>query len=116
MKHRKNIKILDRNATARKALLRGLANNFVLHEKIKTTEAKAKVLRSVIERCITTAKKGDLAARRRLSSYLYTTGAVKKMMEEIGPRYKDRKGGYTRITKLDTNRKDAAKMALIEFV
>jgi len=116
MRHRKKTKILDRKKAPRKALLRNLATNLVLYEKIETTEAKAKSLKPVIEKLITKAKKGDLHARRELIKYLYLENAVKKMIEEIGPRYKDRKGGYTRIIKTKARQGDAAKMAIIEFV
>ncbi len=116
MRHRKKGKILDRKRESRQALLRGLATNFVLYEKIKTTEAKAKALRPVIEKYTTLAKKGDLAARRELKKYLYTEGAVKKMIEEIGPRYQERGGGYTRIIKLGPRQGDGAEVVQIEFV
>jgi len=116
MRHRKTTKILDRKKAPRKALMRNLATNLVLYEKIETTEAKAKSLKPIIEKLITKAKKGDLHARRELIKYLYLENAVKKMIEEIGPRYKDRKGGYTRIIKTNSRQGDAAKMAIIEFV
>lgn len=116
MRHRKKGKILDRKFQSRKALLRSLATNLVLFEKIKTTEAKAKALKPIIEKLITKAKKGDLTARRELLKYLYLEVAVKKMINEIGPRYKDRKGGYTRISKLGTRQGDGAQIAQIELI
>jgi large subunit ribosomal protein L17 len=116
MRHRKKTKILDRKKDPRKALFRSLATSLVMYEKIQTTEAKAKALRPIIEKLITKAKKGDLHARRELIKYLYLENAVKKMIEEIGPRYKDRMGGYTRIIKTNARQGDAAKMAIIEFV
>mgnify|MGYP006312220103 CR=1 FL=1 len=116
MRHRKKGKILDRKFQSRKALLRSLATNLVLFEKIKTTEAKAKALKPIIEKLITKAKKGDLTARRDLLKYLYLEVAVKKMINEMGPRYKDRKGGYTRISKLGTRQGDGAQIAQIELI
>ena len=116
MRHRKKGKTLDRKFQPRKALLRNLATNLVLHEKIQTTEAKAKALRPIFEKLVTKAKKGDLSARRELLKYLYLEVAVKKMMDEIGPRYKDRKGGYTRISKLGSRQGDGAQIAQIELI
>ena len=99
----------------RKMLFKVMVNNFLLHEKIKTTEAKAKELRSIAEQMITKAKKGDLANRRLLAASL-TQRMTKKIIEEIAPLYKDRKGGYTRIIKLGPRNSDGAKMAIIELV
>jgi len=96
--------------------MRDLATSLVVFEKIKTTEAKAKAVRPVVEKLITTAKKGDLAARRRLYAFFSTTQPVDKMMEVIGPRFKDRNGGYTRITKIGHRQGDGADMAQIELV
>jgi len=116
MRHRKKTKILDRKAQPRKALLRSLATNLILYEKIKTTEAKAKAVKPIVEKLITKGKSGDLHARRELMKYLYIENAVKKVLEDLGPRYKDRKGGYTRIIKLGQRQGDAAKVVQIEFV
>lgn len=116
MRHRKNVKTLDRKTGPRKALLRSLATNLVLYEKIKTTEGKAKTLKPIIEKLITKAKKNDLNARRELIKYLYTENAVRKVLEVLIPKYKDRKGGYTRIIKLAPRLGDGAKMVQIEFV
>lgn len=99
----------------RNAMLRVLVNNFLLHEKIKTTEAKAKELRSIAEKMITKAKKIDLANRRLLATNL-TPKMTKKIIDEIAPKYKDRNGGYTRIIKLGPRNSDGAKMAIIELV
>lgn len=96
--------------------MRGLVTNFVLREKIRTTEAKAKAIKPIVERYVTVAKQNNLTVRRRLASYLYTEGAVKKMVEVLGPRYHDRQGGYTRITKLVERKGDNAKMVILEFV
>lgn len=116
MRHRKKGKTLGREKDPRRALMRSLATSLVLREKITTTEAKAKALRPVIEKYITAAKTGDLATRRRLLTFFYDERAVKKMIEKIGPFYKTRKGGYTRIIKAGTRQGDGAKMAMIEFV
>ncbi len=116
MRHRKKTTILGRKQGPKKALLRSLATELVLYEKIKTTEAKAKAIRPIIEKLITKGKVGDLHAKRELLKYLYQDNAVKKVLEELGPRYKTRKGGYTRIIKLGTRQGDAAKIAQIEFV
>jgi len=116
MRHKNKGKILDRKKASRQALLRGLATSLVLYEKIKTTEAKAKALKPIIERLITKGKAKDLQSRRELLTYLYLKNAVKKVLEELSPRYKDRKGGYTRIIRIGTRQGDAAKIVQIEFV
>ena len=116
MRHRKTTKTLGRSATARNAMLRDLATSVVVYEKVETTLAKAKIVRPIVERLITKAKKGDLAARRQLLAYFTTEQPVKKLMDVIGPRYMDRNGGYTRITKLGHRQGDAADVAMIEFV
>jgi large subunit ribosomal protein L17 len=105
----------SRKIGPRNALLRVLVNNFFLQEKIKTTEAKAKELRSIAEKMITRAKDANLANRRLLATSL-TPKMTKKVIEEIAPIYKDRKGGYTRITKLGPRNSDSAKMVIIELV
>jgi len=116
MRHANKKKILDRARAQRKALLRSLATSLILHEKIKTTQAKAKVIRPFAEKLITKGKKNDLFARRALKKVLYKESAVKKVLEVLSPRYKERRGGYTRIIKLGARKGDAAKMAIIEFV
>ena len=116
MRHQKKIKHLDRNAQQRKALLKNLANSLILYERIKTTEAKAKVLKPKVEKMITKAKKNDLQARRDLLQILPTKNAVKKLLEVYGPKYKDRQGGYLRIIKSEPRQGDGAKTAIIEFV
>ena len=89
--------------------------NLVLREKIKTTEAKAKEVSGFLEKLITKAKRGDLSSRRLLAGSLCQK-SLKKLMEEIAPRYKERKGGYTRIIKLGPRKTDGAKMVFIELV
>lgn len=93
-----------------------MATSLVLHEKIKTTSAKAKVLRPIIERLVSISKAGDLTARRRLLAYLTVERASKKMIDVIGPRFATRQGGFTRIIKLGTRPGDRADMSEIEFV
>ncbi len=115
---------LGRTADHRKALLRNMATSVIVHGKLETTEMKAKELRSVVDELITLAKRGDLHARRQAASYVRNvvadskTGqtALQKLFDEIGPKYADRKGGYTRVIKTRVRRGDAASMAIIELV
>ena len=116
MRHKVKKTTLGRKKAPREAMLRNLAESLILNNSIKTTEAKAKALRGIIEPLITKARSNTLAARRNIIKVLYTEKAVKKLMEEIGPKYKDRQGGYTRITKLGKRVNDAAPTARIEFV
>ena len=97
--------------------MNSLALNLIVREKIKTTEPKAKELRPFMEKLLTRAKKNDLATRRSIISKLSgRRSETKKLFEVLAPKYKDRKGGYTRITKLAPRKSDGAKMAVIEFV
>ncbi len=105
----------SRKIGPRRKLLRTLANNFILHGKIKTTEAKAKSLRSLVEKMITRAKNVNLANHRILAKNL-NPKMTKKIIEEIAVACKDRQGGYTRIIKLGLRNSDGAKMAIIELV
>jgi large subunit ribosomal protein L17 len=113
---------LGRTTDARMALLRNLATDLIIHERIETTEAKAKDLRSVVDKMITLGKRGDLHARRQANAFLYKVAAnedenaVQKLFNDIAPRYVDRQGGYTRVLKLGPRRGDGAKMAIIELV
>jgi len=97
-------------------LLRGLATEFVLNGKMKTTLAKAKALRPVVERLITLSRSNSLSVRRRLLGFLYEEKAVKKLLEKLGPDYRGRHGGYTRIVQLNRRKGDNAPMALIELI
>lgn len=115
MRKRKKGRKLSRKKDQRKALLKALAGALFLKEKIKTTEARAKEISGICEKFITRAKKGDLASRRTLSKFL-SPKVVKKLLDEIVPRFKDRKGGYTRIIKLGQRKSNGAKMALIELI
>jgi large subunit ribosomal protein L17 len=93
-----------------------LATSFIIYEKIKTTHAKAKVLRPIVEKIITTAKKDTLHNKRQVAKILYLEDATKKVFEVLGPRYKNRDGGYTRIIKLAPRKNDGAEMAILELV
>ena len=104
-----------RTKDQRKAFLKSLAANLALKEKIKTTEARAKEVRSLIERLIGYGKKNDLASRRRILAALPLT-AAKKVYKEISPRFAERNGGYTRITKIGRRMSDSAKMVFIEIL
>ncbi|MDP2910414.1 MAG: 50S ribosomal protein L17 [bacterium] len=115
MKKLKKGRKLSRERSQRKALLKSLARALFFKEKIKTTQAKAKEVSRFAEKCITRSKKGDLASRRILARY-FSKDLVKKLVEEIGTKYKERKGGYTRIIKLGPRKSDGAKMAVIELV
>lgn len=115
MRKKKQGRKFQRKIGPRKALLKGLARELFLKEKIKTTESKAKELKRVAEKFITRAKKGDLASRRLLARH-FSKIVVKKLVDEIAPRYKSRAGGYTRIIKLGTRQSDGAEMVIIELV
>lgn len=116
MKHLNKKRKLGRKKGPRKALLKSLVHNLINNKKIKTTEAKAKEMRPFVEKLITHAKENSIAKRRLVFQKLANNNDVKKMFEEIAPKYKERKGGYTRIIKIMPRKSDAAKMAIIEFV
>ncbi|MBI1888661.1 MAG: 50S ribosomal protein L17 [Candidatus Spechtbacteria bacterium] len=103
-----------RKRDQRAALIHGLARSLILHGKIRTSEAKAKEVRTHVEAYITKSKTNTLANRRSLER-LFDSAIVKKLFSEIGPRYRSRPGGYTRIMKLAPRNIDSAKMAVIEF-
>lgn len=115
MRKRKKGRKLARKRDQRKALFKLLARNLFLKEKIKTTEAKAKEVKPFVEKIITKSKKEDLSSRRFLAKF-FPPLVVKKLINEIGPRYKERKGGYIRIIKLGPRKSDGAKMAIIELI
>lgn len=100
----------------REALMRNLATSVVLYEKVKTTKARAKFVRPIVEKAITIGKGGDLTSRRRLYKIFSLENAVKKVVEDISPKYKDRDGGYTRVTNLGPRHGDGAEMVRIELV
>ena len=107
---------LGRNTGHRGALLRNIVTSLLKHERIETTEARAKELNAIAEKMITLGKQGDLAARRQAMAYLMDEDVVKKLFDEIAPKYADRQGGYSRIMKLGYRRGDAAQMVLVELV
>lgn len=113
---------LRRNSDQRKALLRDLVTDIIINERIVTTEAKAKELKKLADKMVTLAKDGSLSARRqaaetvRFEDVKEGQNALQKLFSELGPRYKERNGGYTRIIKTVPRRGDAAPMAIIEFV
>ena len=107
---------MGRDSSARKALLRGIVTSLFQHERIETTEAKAKELRKVADKMLTLAKRGDLHARRQVMAYMMDEDVVKKLFDEVAPKYKDRQGGYTRIIKAGVRQGDAAPMVIIELV
>ena len=114
--------LFKRNSTWKRGVMRSLATDVIVHGKIKTTEARAKELRSKVDKLITMAKKNDLAAKRRAAAYLRNvklpTGktALQHLFNVVGPKYKDRNGGYTRVIKLPRRLGDNSKMAIIELV
>ncbi|MDJ0509434.1 MAG: 50S ribosomal protein L17 [Crocosphaera sp.] len=116
MRHRCRVPHLGKPADQRKALLRSLATQLIRHGQIKTTKARAKAVRSEVERMITLAKDGSLAARRRAIAYLYDKNLVHALFAEAPERYGNRKGGYTRIVRTIRRRGDNAEMAIIELM
>ncbi len=116
MRHRRAGRKLGRTSAHREALLRNLTSSLLLYEKIITTEAKAKELRRVAERMITLAKRQDLHARRQAATVVQDARALQKLFDRLGARFRDRNGGYTRITKLDYRAGDGAPLAAIELI
>ncbi len=116
MRHAKGYRRLNRTHEHRKALFANMAGSLIEHEQIKTTLPKAKELRPIIEKMITLGKRGDLHARRLAASKLKQDAYVAKLFDVLGPRYKDRQGGYVRVLKAGFRYGDMAPMAIIEFV
>lgn len=116
MRHRKQGRKLNRTASHRKAMFANMAASLIEHEQIVTTLPKAKELRAVADKLITLGKRGDLHARRQAISRIRDVEQVKKLFEVLGPRYKDRNGGYTRVLKAGFRFGDNAPMAVIELV
>ncbi len=116
MRHRKKGRQLSRTRSHRKATLRNMATSLFRHERIETTTAKAKELRPFAERLITLARRGDLHARRLAGRNIQDREVLGKLFDDIGPRFSERPGGYTRILKLGNRKGDAAEMSLIELV
>lgn len=100
----------------RKAMLRNLVTSLIKENRITTTETRAKEVKSIAEKMVTLAKKGDLAARRQALAYMYDEDVVKKLFDTVGPKYVDRQGGYTRIVRTGHRRGDAAPMVILELV
>ena len=116
MRHRKKGRKLSRTASHRRATLRNMASSLFRHGQIETTTAKAKELRPYAERLITLARRGDLHARRLAGSKIREREVLGILFDDLGPRFKDRPGGYTRILKLGARKGDAADMSLIQLV
>ncbi len=116
MRHARGYRRLNRTQEHRKALFANMAGSLIEHEQIKTTLPKAKELRPIVEKLVTLAKRGDLHARRQAAAQLKQDALAKKLFDVIGPRYKDRQGGYVRVLKAGFRYGDMAPMAIIEFV
>lgn len=116
MRHKRAGYKLKRDMGARKALLRGLTTSVIESERVITTVPKAKAVRPLVERMITLAKDDTLHTRRQAASFLETPAAVKKLFETFGPRFAQRKGGYTRLTRLGPRQGDGAEQCILELV
>lgn len=116
MRHARGYRRLNRTHEHRKALFSNMCGSLIEHEQIKTTLPKAKELRPIIEKLITLAKRGDLHARRQAGAQLKEDKDLVKLFDVLGPRYKDRAGGYVRVLKAGFRYGDMAPMAIIEFV
>ena len=116
MRHRIAGRKLSRPTGHRMALLRGAVTDLLRHESLQTTEAKAREVRRLAEKVITRGKKGTLHERRLAAALLTDEKVVKKLFDEIGPRFEDRPGGYTRMVKLGPRKGDAAPMAVLELL
>jgi len=107
---------LGRTTSHRRSLLRNMVTSLIVEERIETTVPKAKALRPTVEKMITLGKRGDLAARRQAAAYVMTDEALKKLFDTLGPRFGDRKGGYTRIVRTGWQKGDGADKAFIELL
>ena len=116
MRHGKAYRKLNRTAEHRRAMFANMAAALIKHEQITTTLPKAKELRPVVEKLVTLGKRGDLTARRQAVAEMRDLSMVRKLFEVLGPRYKDRQGGYTRVLKAGFRYGDSAPIAVIEFV
>jgi large subunit ribosomal protein L17 len=116
VRHHRSGKKLGRDSAHRKALYANLAGSLIEHGRIKTTVAKAKAVRPIVEKMITLGRRGDLAARRQALAYLRSNDVVHILFAEVAPRFTDRAGGYTRIVKIGPRTGDSAEMAYLEFV
>lgn len=116
MRHRHGKRKMGRNSAHRRATLANLANSLIQHGRITSTVMKCKELRCYVEPLVTLAKRGDLHARRQAIAKLHQPRIVRQLFDEVGPRFADRSGGYTRILKLGNRKGDNAPLAIIEFV
>ena len=116
MRHHRAGKKLGRDSAHRKALYANLACSLIEHGRIRTTEAKAKAVKPFAEQMITLGKRGDLAARRQVISELRSQDVVRRLFDDVAPRFADRPGGYSRIVKLGRRQGDAADMVYLELV
>jgi large subunit ribosomal protein L17 len=116
MRHRKSGRKLGRNSAHRKALYANLASALIEHGRIKTTEAKAKEVRPIVEEMITLGKRGDVAAQRHAVAFLRSKAIAHTLFAEVAPRFAERPGGYTRIVKIGPRQGDAARMVYLELV
>jgi large subunit ribosomal protein L17 len=116
MRHQKSGRKLGRDAAHRKALYANLAASLIEHGRIRTTEAKAKEVRPIVEQMITLGKRGDVAAHRQAVAFLRSKEIAHILFSEIAPRFEDRPGGYTRIVKIGPRQGDAARMVYLELV
>ncbi len=116
MRHGKRVKKLGRTKEHRKAMLSNMTASLLAHIQIRTTLVKAKAVKRVVDRLITLAKKGNLHAKRQAYDVIRQRGLVKKLFDEIGPKFSERDGGYTRVLKLGTRRGDGAEMAVVELL
>ena len=116
MRHRKAGYKLQRDPSARRALLRGLVTSVIEHERVITTVTKAKAARPLVDKMITLAKKDTLHTRRQAASFLNTPQSVKKLFEEVGTRFGQRNGGYTRVVRIGPRQGDGAEQAMLELV
>jgi large subunit ribosomal protein L17 len=116
MRHKRAGYKLKRDMGARKALLKGLTTSVIENERVITTVPKAKAVRPLVDKMITLAKRDTLHAKRQAAAFLETPAAVKKLFEKFGPRFAQRNGGYTRITRLGPRQGDGAEQAMLELV
>jgi large subunit ribosomal protein L17 len=116
MRHHRAGRKLSRDAAHRKALYANLVSAVIEHGRIRTTEAKAKEVRPIVEQMITLGKRGDVAAHRQAVAFLRSKPAAHKLFADVAPRFADRPGGYTRVVKLGPRHGDAAPMAYLELV
>ena len=116
MRHKKSFRKFKRSPAHRRAMFRNMATSFIMHGRIETTLPKAKDLRRVVEKLITNGGRESLHARRQAYSYLMNKSAVHRLFAEVVQKYKDRMGGYTRITRTRVREGDGAQMAVIELV